>query len=204
MNKQQTLLIVFFIVAFVFSRAPKKNYGDCLFIKAGRIFDGQNNRYLQKKYIHIQSGKIVSVSENSTPPDECRVLDASRKTLLAGLIDSHTHLLLGSKDFRLKLEAIIEKSLKMSDRSHIQMGLENARAMLFSGFTTARDLGNSGHFLDVELRKLIEKNPKLGPRLIISGPGLAIYPTQAGKKTIEYREIETEEDIKKALAENVN
>ena len=42
-----------------------------------------------------------------------------------------------------------------------------------AGFTTVRDLGNSGRFLDLILERAIDDGRLVGPRIYASGPGLA-------------------------------
>lgn len=48
-------------------------------------------------------------------------------------------------------------------------GARNARVTLMSGVTTARDMGSTWPYVDVELRKAIDEGAVPGPRLIVAG-----------------------------------
>ncbi len=54
-----------------------------------RVFDGEKT--IGKTSVLIQDGKISSIGENIKIPDNTPVYDGAGKTLLPGLIDSHTH-----------------------------------------------------------------------------------------------------------------
>ncbi len=54
-----------------------------------RVFDGEKT--IGKTSVLIQDGKIASIGENIKIPDNTPVYDGAGKTLLPGLIDSHTH-----------------------------------------------------------------------------------------------------------------
>jgi len=100
-------------------------------------------------------------------------------TLLPGLIDSHTHLLL---DIIPPTEAEIKRqyngeflpgqllaiaSISPSERA--LMGAKLAREDLESGFTTVRNLGHSGMDGDVALRDAINAGSVPGPRILAAG-----------------------------------
>jgi imidazolonepropionase-like amidohydrolase len=87
-----------------------------------------------------------------------------------------------------------------------------ARGRTFrAGITTVRDLGNSGRFGDVALRKAIEDGSVDGPRMIVSGPGLSPeggqFPgLQWAHRAIaeeEYRIVCGPQDAATAVIENV-
>jgi imidazolonepropionase-like amidohydrolase len=63
--------------------------GDTLF-KNARVFDGQ--RVLDGRVdVLVHDGKIARIAKNIAASSDAQVVDATGKTLLPGLIDSHTH-----------------------------------------------------------------------------------------------------------------
>jgi imidazolonepropionase-like amidohydrolase len=100
----------------------------------------------------IQDGKIASVGSNLTIPTGYQVVDLGSATILPGLIDCHTHLLhYYDETYTNDLAELSEKSTAL----RALMGSVLARGMLKAGFTTVRDLGNSGFNGDVALRTLL-------------------------------------------------
>jgi len=111
-------------------------------------------------------------------PAGAKTIDLGNATLLPGLIDSHTHLLLDvivppeaesarhlNGDFAPGLLlAILE-----SPSERVLRGAELAREDLESGFTTVRNLGHSGIDGDVVLRDAINTGRVPGPRILASG-----------------------------------
>lgn len=199
MKKVILLIVVFATILFSYRETQKNS---CLYVRPWRIFDGQQDAYITEYDILIMDKKIQSVHPRKKPPFGCKVIEAYSSIVIPGLIDSHTHLLLESPDNTINFQQIITNILKTSDEARIEIGKKNAKSMLAAGFTRVRDLGNSGNFLDVKLKEYLDSNPKAGPSIDISGPGIAVLPTQAGKKSIEYRAIETEGDIIRFLDEN--
>jgi imidazolonepropionase-like amidohydrolase len=111
-------------------------------------------------------------------PAGVKTVDLGRATLLPGLIDSHTHLLVDptvpaeaersrryNGDFVLGLLlAIVESPSK-----RVLIGAQLAREDLESGITTVRNLGHSGIDGDTELRDAIKAGRVPGPRILASG-----------------------------------
>jgi imidazolonepropionase-like amidohydrolase len=111
-------------------------------------------------------------------PVGVKTIDLGNATLLPGLIDSHTHLLLDvivppeaesarhlNGDFAPGLLlAILE-----SPGERVLRGAELASQDLESGFTTVRNLGHSGIDGDVVLRDAINAGRVPGPRILASG-----------------------------------
>jgi len=57
-----------------------------------------------------------------------------------------------------------------SSESRVLRAAQYAKTYLDAGFTTIRDLGNSGQYLDIEVRNAIDKGYIAGPRMLVSGP----------------------------------
>jgi len=151
-------------------------------IKAGRLLDPRTGNVLSPAAVLIENGKIKEVGAPSQvqakAPAGAKTIDLGAVTLLPGLIDSHTHLLVdpiapaevelarhynGSFALGLLL-AIVESPSK-----RVLMGAQAAREDLESGLTTVRNLGHSGIDGDVALRDAIDAGRLMGPRILASG-----------------------------------
>lgn len=69
---------------------PNKEKSLCYAIRDVRVFDGQN--VLEKATVLVRDGKIENVAAAMKIPADAQVIDGKGKTLLPGLIDSHTHI----------------------------------------------------------------------------------------------------------------
>ncbi|EKT78775.1 imidazolonepropionase-like amidohydrolase [Rhodococcus percolatus] len=58
-------------------------------IRDVRVFDGE--KVVERSTVHVRSGLIEAVTAEFDSTDEIEVVDGRGKTLLPGLIDSHTH-----------------------------------------------------------------------------------------------------------------
>jgi imidazolonepropionase-like amidohydrolase len=151
-------------------------------IKAGHLVDPRTGNVLAPAAILIADGHIKEVGAPSlvqpkTPP-EAVVIDLGDATLLPGLIDAHTHLLL---DVVVPPEAEIRRhdngrfapglllAIVESPTKRAFMGAQLAREDLDSGITTARNLGHSGIDGDTQLRDAINAGRMMGPRILASG-----------------------------------
>src|SRR4029078_9666229 len=95
----------------------------------------------------------------------------SRFTALPGLFDAHTHMCqTTSPDNR----DLFTTDISEPGTYRAILGVVNARAMLESGFTTIRDVGNNGNYADTSLRMAIEEG--LVPGATMIKPGRIIAP----------------------------
>ncbi|HEY6063606.1 MAG TPA: hypothetical protein VIV35_08355, partial [Chitinophagaceae bacterium] len=63
-------------------------------IKCGKLIDGKNDQPLLNKAILIEGNLIKDIVDQSAIPRNATVIDLNNKTVLPGLIDCHTHVLL--------------------------------------------------------------------------------------------------------------
>jgi imidazolonepropionase-like amidohydrolase len=90
-------------------------------------------------------------------------------TLLPGLIEGHSHLLLHPYNET----PWDDQVLKESDALRVARATVHAKRTLQAGFTTVRDLGSEGAgYSDVGLKKAIEQGIVPGPRMIVAGPAI--------------------------------
>jgi imidazolonepropionase-like amidohydrolase len=136
-----------------------------LAILCGWLIDGLDVRPRAGVTVVIESGRIVSVQNETAPvPGSLPVLDLRDMTCLPGLIDMHTHLTDRPGD-----TADLSVYYRRSREAQAPIALENAQATLLAGFTTARDVGTYIAWADRDLRDAINAGRAIGPRLQVSG-----------------------------------
>src|SRR3989449_4554251 len=148
---------------------PQARTHERVAIRTGRMFDGKSDAFTKQQVILVEGTRIVQVgpaSEVHIPPGT-EVLDLSNATVLPGLIDGHTHIFASGPDLDAQM-------LKESLQYRTLEALVNAQRDLYVGFTTLRDLKTlGGMYGDVDLRTAINNGLVQGPRLQVSGRGLA-------------------------------
>ena len=132
-------------------------------IRAGHLFDGKSDKLLDNVTIVIKGDTIASVTPGGASPQEAEVIDLSKATVLPGLIDTHTHVLLNGD---ITAEDYDAQLLKDSIPYRAILGARNARIALENGFTSIRDLETEGAmYADVDIKKAIAKGEVPGPRM---------------------------------------
>lgn len=176
----------FAVIPFLLSmHANAEATGPCMIIRTRALFDSIQGTLLRNAEIRIEGGRIKSVGSGFTNPvaKECVFKDLSDHFVLPGLIDAHTHVLLEDRSYAADFSGELVRSTRQNDVERLSLGRRTARDILLSGFTTVRDLGNSGRFLDLRLRDEINKGATPGPMMLVSGPGLATGTAQFRQET---------------------
>jgi imidazolonepropionase-like amidohydrolase len=166
-------------------------------IRAARLIDGRNASPVLDAVIIIDGEKITAVGSRLPIPQGAAVLDLGDATLLPGLIDSHTHLLLEMDGTNLGLQgvAMLKAVATESTAERALRGAKFAREDLEAGITTVRDLGNSGVNGDVALRNAINNGWLPGPRILAATRALAAPGGQFGQLTPEAQPIIEQEYV---------
>ena len=146
-------------------------------IRAGKLIDGKSDNPVANALILVEDGKIVSVTPSGAPPSGAEFIDLSNATVLPGLIDAHTHILLQGD----VTEAdYAEQILKQSIPYRALLASRNVKIALDHGFTALRDLETEGAmYADVDVKKAINDGVIPGPRLFVSTRAMAptgMYP----------------------------
>lgn len=139
-------------------------------IKAGKMVDPKSGNVLSNQIILVEGGKVKSVGTNLAIPRDATVIDLSRYTVLPGLIDCHTHVLLQPED-----EGEVPPVITKSQAFRTVQAVAAAKKDLEAGFTTMRDVDSEGAgFADVAVRDAINQGIIPGPRLFVSTYALTI------------------------------
>jgi imidazolonepropionase-like amidohydrolase len=204
----RTLSAIFFSFLVTIALGQEKS----ILIKCGKLFDSEQKIFLNNQEILVQGNLIKEVGTNLKVQGEVTRIDLSKYTVLPGLIESHMHLF---SFHPIKADLTLEtiKSIAMEgDALRTLRAYNRGKTFLDAGITTVKDLGNSGQFLDVALKKAINEGTVAGPRLFVSGPILSSVGGQMpgfNKEydhlvSEEYRVIKDVEDAKLAVRENIN
>lgn len=128
-------------------------------IKAGRLIDGNGGEPVEDAVVLFEGKTIVEVGAEAKVriPAGAEVIDASEKTVMPGLIDTHVHIMSTS--------ASLEHELFTPKAVAYFLAAENLKRTLRSGFTTVRDAGGA----DAGMRQAVEMGLIPGPRLVVSG-----------------------------------
>lgn len=142
-----------------------------------RVFDGTVMR--EGVVVHVRGDRIVAVgaaAQVSAPGAE--VIDMPGTTLLPGLIDAHSHVLLHPYN-----EATWNAQVLNQPQSlRVARAVNHLKATLDAGFTTIRDLGTEGaDYADVGLKQAIAQGIIPGPRLLIATRALIATGSYAPK-----------------------
>src|SRR5215469_12846555 len=186
MNLNEYRIAFFAAVPFLAGPLLAQSPAPTTLLKANRLLDPRSGNVLSPAAVLIMGGKIKEVGApiqvQFHAPNDVKTIDLGRATLLPGLIDSHTHLLIDpvapAEAERARhynggfvpglLLAIVE-----SPNKRVLLGVQMAREDLESGITTVRNLGHSGVDGDVALRDAINMGRVTGPRILASGRKLA-------------------------------
>lgn len=136
------------------------------YITAERAFDGES---MQGSWALVVRGKEIIASgprEQVKVPAGAITISKPGTTLLPGLIEGHSHLLL----YPYNITDWDTQVLKETDSYRTARATVHARNTLMAGFTTARDLGTEGAgYSDVALKRAINEGIIPGPRLMVAG-----------------------------------
>jgi imidazolonepropionase-like amidohydrolase len=187
-------------------------------IRAGALVDPATGTTARDQLILVEGGKITAVGPGLTiaVPPNATVVDLSRRVVMPGFFDAHTHLCLNLETqegagLPALLRALLASTAVETTAYRSIEGVANAREMLRSGFTTVRDVGNAGNYADTALRRAIEDGLVPGPTVVNAGRIIGPYggqyhglpPERADIAIPEYLYADTPDEIRKAVRENV-
>lgn len=133
-----------------------------LVLIGAKVLDPTDGAVREGLQVVIEGERIVDVAPAPRISEAIR-LDLTGLTLLPGLIDLHSHLLLHPYNEAPWEDQVLKESLEL----RTVRAVAAAKATLEAGFTTLRDLGTEGAgFADVALRDAIAQGIVPGPRIL--------------------------------------
>lgn len=190
--------------------APLTVYSQTTAIRAGRVVDPDTGAVSTNQIILVEKGKISAIGAGVVIPANANVIDLSRTTVLPGLFDAHTHLCMSVNPKR-DAEKYYYTTLNDPNSFRAIQGVANGLAMLNSGFTTVRDVGNEGNYACTSLRLAVAQGLVQGPTVINAGRIIAPYggqfhlqPDKQNLAEPEYFFADTHDEMVKAVRQNIH
>lgn len=174
MRNQISTFITILLFAFVFTSHgfTSQPLAAQTVIHAGKLVNVVEGRVDSEMSLVIQAGKIDSIETGYIDPatlgeaDSVTVIDLKQHTVMPGLMDMHTHLMMQHNK-----NSYSEKFF-MNEADFALRSTVYAKRTLLAGFTTVRELGDNGTN-SVALRKAITEGYVVGPRIFTAGKSLA-------------------------------
>ena len=135
-------------------------------LKPARVFDGIAAEPHEGWAVLVTGDKIAAVgpAADVRAPAGATTVDLPGTTLLPGLIEGHSHLLLHPYNETPWDDQVLHEPVAL----RVARATNHARNTLLAGFTTVRDLGTEGAgYSDVGLKRAIEQGIIPGPRMIV-------------------------------------
>jgi imidazolonepropionase-like amidohydrolase len=164
MNRLSLFLLCSFLCLLYLSDSWSQATPAVYLLKPSQVFDGETAH--RGWAVLVRNDRIASVGPAAgiKVPAEGKTIDLAGTTLMPGLIEAHSHVLLHPYN---------ETSWN-DQNAHESLALRVARATvhlqktLMAGFTTIRDLGTEGAaYSDVGLKQAVEQGIIAGPRMIV-------------------------------------
>ncbi|MBF5046462.1 amidohydrolase family protein [Aggregicoccus sp. 17bor-14] len=135
-----------------------------LLLRPARVFDGESVHEGWAVLVRGERIEAVGPAASVKAPAGAQTVELPGSTLLPGLIEGHSHLLLHPYNETPWNDQVLKESLTV----RVARATQHARATLMAGFTTVRDLGTEGAGdADVGLKQAIQQGIIPGPRMYV-------------------------------------
>jgi imidazolonepropionase-like amidohydrolase len=134
-----------------------------LVLKAAHVFDGETTH--EGWAVRVKGDRIEAAGPSAQiDTANAEVIDLGSTTLLPGLVEGHSHVLLHAYSETPWNDQVEHEGLAL----RAARATNHLRATLMAGFTTIRDLGTEGAgYADVELKQAVEQEIIPGPRMLV-------------------------------------
>lgn len=133
---------------------------NAVLFKNVKVFDGKSDKLTANTSVLVVGNKIEKIGDDIAAPKKATVIDAGGRVLMPGMIDAHVHLMIHMK---------IEDLQKADDPYITLRAADEAKRMLYRGFTTVRDMAGA----TFGLKRAINEGLIEGPRIFPSGAGIS-------------------------------
>ncbi|WP_460611640.1 metal-dependent hydrolase family protein [Hymenobacter seoulensis] len=153
-----------------------------LLLRPAAVFDGETMHAGWAVLVENDKIKAVGPAAQLTAPAGARTLELPGLTLLPGLIEGHSHMLLHPYNETTWNDQVLLES----EALRVARATAHVRATLLAGFTTARDLGSEGAgYADVGLKQAIDRGLIPGPRLLVATRALVATGSYGPKLSVD-------------------
>lgn len=153
-------------------------------LKPARVFDGESMR--EGWAVRVSGDRIQAAgAAGSLDTSGTRVVDLPGLTLMPGMVEGHSHILLHAYNETPWADQVAHEGLAL----RAARAVNHLRSTLLAGFTTVRDLGTEGAgYADVELKQSVNQGIIPGPRILTSTRAIVATGSYAPKGyTLEWR-----------------
>ena len=176
MMRRSILLMFYLLVMAESARAqqlitPQREYSQpavsrAFVLKPAHVWDGLALKP-NDGWVVVTRGEVIETvgpANGVKVSEDARTIELPGTTLLPGLIDVHTHILLHPYNEALWDDQVLKEPLSL----RVCRATNHLRSILLSGFTTIRDLGTEGAgYADVGLKQAIAQGIVPGPRMLV-------------------------------------
>jgi imidazolonepropionase-like amidohydrolase len=133
-------------------------------LRPARVFDGESMH--EGWAVRVRGDRIESAGPAaSVASSGAATVDLPGATLLPGLVEGHSHVLLHPYNETTWNDQVLHEGLAL----RVARATNHLRATLMAGFTTIRDLGTEGAaYADAELKQAVDQGIIPGPRMLVS------------------------------------
>jgi imidazolonepropionase-like amidohydrolase len=145
-----------------------------------RVWDGSDAAPHDGWAVLVRGERIEAVGPRSqiSAPADATTITLAGTTLMPGLIEAHSHLLLHPYNETPWDDQVLHEP----EALRVARAVNHARATLMAGFTTVRDLGTEGAgYADVGLKQAINQGIVPGPRMIVTTRAIVVTGSYAPK-----------------------
>jgi imidazolonepropionase-like amidohydrolase len=147
-------------------------------LRPARVFDGESMHEGWGAIVRGARIEAAGPAAGLQAPAGAETIDLPDATLLPGLIDAHSHVLLHPYNETPWNDQVEHELLAL----RIARAVNHLRATLEAGFTTIRDLGTEGAgYADVGLKQAVAQGVIPGPRLLVVTRAIVATGTYAPK-----------------------
>jgi imidazolonepropionase-like amidohydrolase len=149
-------------------------------LRPARVFDGESAQ-LRDGWVVLVRGEHIETAGPAADvraPAGATVIDLPNLTLMPGLIEAHSHVLLHPYSETPWADQVAREALSL----RVARATNHLRDTLLAGFTTVRDLGTEGAgFADVGLKQAVEQGIIPGPRMLVATRAIVATGSYAPK-----------------------
>jgi imidazolonepropionase-like amidohydrolase len=170
-------VLLVFGISLTAQRGGPRDSGEVTVLKPARVFDGEA---LHEGWaVRTRGGRIEAAGAVATiDAANAKVIDLPGTTLMPGLVEGHSHILLHAYNETPWNDQVAHEGLAL----RAARAVNHLRATLMAGFTTVRDLGTEGAaYADVELKQAVNQGIIPGPRVLASTRAIVATGSYAPK-----------------------
>src|SRR5579871_3281642 len=164
-------------IALLLAAAAAAQPTPAVVLKPSRVFDGEAMHEVWA--VRVAGDRIEAAGPAASISSAgAKVVDLPGATLMPGLVEGHSHILLHPYNETPWEDQVLQEGLAL----RAARAVNHLRATLMAGFTTVRDLGTEGAgYADVELKQAVNQGIIPGPRVLASTRAIVATGSYAPK-----------------------